>query len=64
MAFAYTKVPVCYVYLPFQDYYTVHGQDAIFAAKEIFRSMGVVKYWGKIAIVNYVMISVLSFTPS
>ncbi|XP_065184148.1 DNA mismatch repair protein Msh2-like isoform X2 [Sycon ciliatum] len=28
------------------DYYTVHGNDAIFAAKEIFRSMGVVKYWG------------------
>ena len=29
-----------------QDYYTVHGDDAMFAVKEIYHSMSVVKYFG------------------
>eukprot|EP00794_Sanderia_malayensis_P000362 gene362-995_t len=28
------------------DYYTVHGPDAHFAAKELYKSTNVIKYWG------------------
>jgi DNA mismatch repair protein MSH2 len=32
---------------PAQDYYTVHGQDAVYVANQIFRTHSVIKHWGK-----------------
>ncbi|XP_065906455.1 DNA mismatch repair protein Msh2-like isoform X3 [Dysidea avara] len=44
------------------DYYTVHSDDAVFIAREVFRTMGVVKYWTsgdkKLA---YVILSKMNF---
>jgi len=50
-AVAYVSISRCYTWVHtykncfLQEYYTVHGDDAMFTAKEVFRTMGVVKYW-------------------
>ena len=30
----------------FQDYYTVHGEDAVFVAKELYKTTAAIKYLG------------------
>ena len=41
MAFLNTFGP-----LLFQDYYTVHGEDAVFVAKELYKTTAAIKYLG------------------
>ncbi|BFZ23354.1 hypothetical protein BsWGS_26393 [Bradybaena similaris] len=43
------------------DYYTVHGQDALFVAKEVFRTSGVVKFIGGSQKLESVSMSKMNF---
>jgi hypothetical protein len=40
----------------FQEYYTVHGQDAVFVAKEVFKTSAVVKYLGSGEYIKYILV--------
>ena len=44
-----------------QEYYTVHGVDANFVAKEMFKSEGVLRYFGQ---GNIMRCSLFDFIPS
>ncbi|EDQ85301.1 uncharacterized protein MONBRDRAFT_34327 [Monosiga brevicollis MX1] len=47
---AYERLPAkpatCIRFFDRGDYYTLHGDDALYAAKNIFKSQGVLKYYG------------------
>ncbi|XP_065316531.1 DNA mismatch repair protein Msh2-like isoform X2 [Gordionus sp. m RMFG-2023] len=43
------------------EYYTVHGNDAIYTSKEVFKTTGVLKYNGKNQKLPYVVLSKLNF---
>jgi len=36
-----------FLHILWQEYYTVHGVDASFVAREIFKSEGVLRYFGQ-----------------
>ena len=39
----------------YQEYYTCHGQDAVFVAKEVYKTSGVVKYLGSGMMLHFLL---------